>query len=131
VQAVAHLLLLGGENHLSPGTPGAFFRHEVFPNFYKIFIKFFGGAVFLYSIGFPDFLKLDLRVQNSVHTMTVRLGSIGVVGVWWGQAVQDSGLSRGFGNTLCYNRCIDWGNSFDSFASPISEAFLFGVFNHD
>jgi hypothetical protein len=112
---------------LAPAPPGLFFATR----FFQIFIKFFGGAVFLYSIGFPDFLKLDLRVQNSVHTMTARLGSIGVVGVWWGQAVQDSGLSRGFGNTLCYNRCIDWGNSFDSFASPISEAFLFGVFNHD
>jgi len=39
-------------------TRGFFFRHEVF----QIFIKFFGGAVFLYSIVIPDFLKFDLRV---------------------------------------------------------------------
>ena len=32
---------------------GAFFCLEVFP----IFIKFYGGAVFLYSIVIPDFFK--------------------------------------------------------------------------
>ena len=51
---------------------GAFFCLEVFP----IFIKFYGGAVFLYSIVIPDFLEIESWLRNSVCTMTPRHGSI-------------------------------------------------------
>ena len=43
---------------------GAFFCLEVFP----IFIKFYGGAVFLYSGGTSDFFKIESWLRNSVYT---------------------------------------------------------------
>jgi len=79
-------------------TRGFFFRHEVF----QIFIKFFGGAVFLYSIVIPDFLKFDLRVWNSVHTTTAWHGSIVGGGGMVGVSRLGKAVSRVFGNTLCY-----------------------------
>jgi len=91
--------------------PGGFFCLE----FFQIFIKFYGGTVFLYSIGYPDFLKFELWLRNSVHTMTPRHTPIGLGGGRVGfECGELSTLSRGYGNDLWYTRCIDWGNSVGS-----------------
>ena len=55
---------------------GAFFCLEVFP----IFIKFLGVLCFCTVGGTSDFLKFDLRLRNSVHTMTPRHTPIGLGG---------------------------------------------------
>ena len=72
--------------------PGGFFCLE----FFQIFIKFYGGTVFLYSIGYPDFLKFESWLRNSVHTMTAWHGSIGLgggrVGVKCGQVTTVKGI---------------------------------------
>jgi len=108
--------------------PGGFFCLEVFP----IFIKFLGGAVFLYSIVIPDFLEIDLRLRNSVHTMTARHTPIGLGGGMVGvKSGELSTLSRGYGNDLWYTRCIDWGNSVGSVCLARLRGFFFWRFNHE
>jgi hypothetical protein len=68
------LLLDGSVAIFSPGlnTRGFFFATR----FFQIFIKFYGGAVFLYSIVISDFFKIESWLRNSVHTMTAGHGSI-------------------------------------------------------
>jgi hypothetical protein len=100
--------------------PGGFFCLEVFP----IFIKFLGGAVFLYSIMIPDFLEIDLRLRNSVHTMTAWHGSIVGGGGMVGFGQSGKALSRGYGNDLWYTRCIGWGLP-SRFGLPRPSARLF------
>ena len=65
--------------------------------------------MFLYSIVIPDFLKLDLWLRNSVHTMTAWHGSIVGGGGMVGFGQSGIALSRVFSNLVWYTRCIGWG----------------------
>jgi hypothetical protein len=88
-----HLLLLDGS--VAIFTPGTSADAR---GFFLFFIKFYGGAVFLYSIVIPDFLKIESWLRNSVHTMTAWHGSIGLgggrVGVKCGQVTTVNGIRQ-------------------------------------
>ncbi len=129
MQAIVFLLLLDGSVAIfTPGTSadarGVFFATR----FFQIFIKFYGGTVFLYSIGYPDFLKFELWLRNSVHTMTPRHTPIGLGGGRVGfECGELSTLSRGYGNDLWYTRCIGWGLPSRSYASHVARLFYLGI----
>ena len=116
---------------LCPGPvcrpPGLFFATR----FFQIFIKFFGGAVFLYSIGFPDFLKFDLRVRNSVHATSGSGRQKGVVGDGWGQAHSHLRDCQGSLETRCGILDASIGGTHSIVCLARSEVFSFGDLYHD
>jgi len=71
-----------------------------------------------------DFLEIDLRLRNSVHTMTAWHGSIVGGGGMVGFGQSGKALSRGYGNGLWYTRCIGWGLP-SRFGLPRPSARLF------
>lgn len=87
--------------------------------------------MFLYSIGFPDFLKLDLRVQNSVHATSGSGRQKGVVGDGWGQAHSHLGDCQGSLETRCGILDASIGGTHSIVCLARSEVFSFGDLYHD